>query len=110
MKYTWINARCSTLSRLCEHAADLMNHDDPADRYAVTDLLQLVVDNAESLITLTEGREGSEYLIDARYLAGAARYLYSPHDGGATNNEAAAVAYQAAGVLQCAENEDYYTT
>ena len=106
MVYRTVNVRCSTLSLLCGYAADLMNHTDPADRYAVCDLLSLISEQSSAIVTDTEGTEGNYTMIDARCLAEAARQLYDPH-GGARNDEAAAVLYQLEGVLTCAECDDF---
>ena len=103
---TRANIRCSTLARLCLFTVDLIDHKAEADRYAVPDLLSLISEQTEALVSATEGSSDNSLLIDAGCLAQAARELYDPH-GGAHNDEAAAVLYQLEGVLSCAECDDF---
>ena len=92
MLYTQINARFRTIAHLCELAANLMNHDDPADRGAVPDLLSLIVEQIEAISKNTDN-----IAEQAKIYAQAAKKLYRRN--GANDDETAELLYNLSDLL-----------
>ncbi len=92
MLYAQISNRFRTIAQLCELAVNLMNHDDPADRGAVPDLLSLIVEQIEAI-----ARNTDNIADQAELYAKTAKKLYRRN--GANDDETAEILYTLSDLL-----------
>ena len=107
MKYSQINTRAHALSRIALFIIDAIDHEDPADREAVPDFMQIMVEQIDALITGAHGADDFTSLVDAAALTKSAAKLYKPDCSDDARDTVASLLYQIEGLLVEASTEDY---
>lgn len=107
MKYTWINARAYTLSRIALFVISAIDHEDPADHEAVPDFMGIMVEQLDALVTAAHCSDDFTALVDAAALTKTAAKLYKPDCSDDVRDTVASLLYQIEGLLVEASTEDY---
>ena len=100
MKYTWINARAYTLSRIALFVISAIDHEDP-------DFMGIMVEQLDALVTAAHCSDDFTALVDAAALTKTAAKLYKPDCSDDVRDTVASLLYQIEGLLVEASTEDY---